>query len=71
MFVRRDDWWGATSGFAPLPEVEKVVYIPARDESGRADAIIANEIDAAPSISVETIRDDTRIQPQGVDLEQA
>ena len=56
VFVRRDDWWGATSGFARLPEVEKVVYIPARDESGRAEAIIANEIDAAPSLSVETIR---------------
>ena len=56
VFVRRDDWWGASSGFAPLPEVQAVIYIPATDEAGRADAIIANEIDAAPSIGVETIQ---------------
>ena len=56
IFVRRDDWWGATSGFKPLPEVQKVIYIPARDESGRAQAIITDEVDAAPSISVETIK---------------
>lgn len=63
VFVRRDDWWGATSGFAPLPEVEKVVYIPATDEAGRAAAIIANEIDAAPSISVETIQEILNANP--------
>lgn len=55
VFVRRDDWWAATSGFKPLPEVQKVVYRPATETADHADAIINDVADAAPSMDIETV----------------
>lgn len=55
VFVRRDDWWAAESGFKPLPEIEKVIYLPSRDEAGRSQAIIRNEVDSMQLIPVDTL----------------
>jgi len=57
VFVRRDDWWGAQTGFHDLPEVEKVVYIPQREETARAQMIIRNEIDSMSMVPVDTLLD--------------
>lgn len=55
VFVRRSDWWAVDAGFKDLPEMEKVVYIPQREESARAQMIIQNEIDAMSMAPVATL----------------
>ncbi len=57
VFVRRNDWWAVEAGFKPLPDIEKVVYIPQREESARAQMIIRNEIDAMSMVPVDTLLD--------------
>ena len=57
---RRDDWWAVKTGFAKLPEVERVLCVPAVDDTKAAQLSIANELDACldlrPSI-MKTIMD--------------
>ena len=55
VFVRRSDWWALEAGFKDLPAMEKVVYIPQREESARAQMIIQNEIDAMSMAPVATL----------------
>lgn len=57
VFVRRNDWWAAETGFKSLPEVEKVVYIPQREETARSQMIIRNEIDSMSMVPVDTLLD--------------
>lgn len=64
VFVRRNDWWAAESGFKPLPEVEKVIYIASRDEAGRSQAIIRNEVDAMQLVPVDTLLNIFRDNPK-------
>jgi peptide/nickel transport system substrate-binding protein len=42
---RRDDWWGAKTGFMDLPEVERIVLIPETDTSMLAQLSIQNQLD--------------------------
>jgi peptide/nickel transport system substrate-binding protein len=55
VFDRYDDWWAARTGFKELPQIERVIYIPMRDESLSAAMIIANEIDMSRILSVPTL----------------
>ena len=41
----RPDWWAAKTGFAPLPEIERIITVPRTDDSGQAQAIIIDELD--------------------------
>ena len=41
----RDDWWGATTGFQPLPAPRRLIFTPAFEESRMAQMVIANEAD--------------------------
>ncbi len=43
---RRDDWWGAETGFRDLPAPERIIAIPAPDNERNAQLVVANEIDA-------------------------
>jgi peptide/nickel transport system substrate-binding protein len=52
IFIRDDDWWAAKAGFKELPLVQKVVYLPTRDETVRAQLIITNQIDFATFMPV-------------------
>ena len=56
IFDRRDDWWAAKTGFKQLPQVERVIYIPIRDESQSAQMLITGEIDMSKILSVPTIQ---------------
>lgn len=56
IFDRRDDWWAAKTGFKQLPQVERVIYIPIRDESQAAQMLITGEIDMSKILSVPTIQ---------------
>jgi peptide/nickel transport system substrate-binding protein len=46
----RPDWWAAKTGFAPLPEIERIVTVPRTNDSGEAQAIILNETDTTFSM---------------------
>ncbi len=55
VFDRRDTWWAAETGFKEMPEVERVIYIPDRDESLAAQMLITNEIDMSRILTVPTL----------------
>jgi peptide/nickel transport system substrate-binding protein len=47
----RPDWWAAEIGFQPLPQVERLVFLPGMDENTMVQMIINNEIDLAFSFT--------------------
>ena len=49
---RRDDWWAAKIGFAELPKVERLIFLPGMNEITMAQLLITNEIDMAFSLTV-------------------
>ena len=55
-FDRRDDWWGAKIGFAPLPQVERILYIPMSDETMAAQLAISNVIDTTFHLRAATLK---------------
>jgi peptide/nickel transport system substrate-binding protein len=42
---RRADWWAAKAGLAPLPKVERNVWLPSAGEQQLAQALITNQVD--------------------------
>lgn len=46
VYDRRDTWWAAEQGLAPMPEMERIVRLPAPPEQQAIQAFINNEIDA-------------------------
>jgi peptide/nickel transport system substrate-binding protein len=45
VFDRRDNWWAAESGFATLPQVERIIRIPGGDAAGITRLFAQNEVD--------------------------
>ncbi|MEZ4620674.1 MAG: ABC transporter substrate-binding protein [Caldilineaceae bacterium] len=45
IFDRRDTWWAADQGLAPMPQMERVIRLPAPPEQQAIQAFITNEID--------------------------
>ncbi len=43
---RRDDWWGATTGFRPLPAPKRAIWTGAGTEETRAVMGVNNDLDA-------------------------
>ena len=41
----RKDWWAAESGFSPLPQVERIVFLPYLEDAKRVQNLIANLMD--------------------------
>ena len=66
IFVRRNDWWAAKTGFKPLPDIEKVVYLPEREDTSRAQMIIRNELDAMAMVPVDLMLDVFEQNPRAV-----
>ncbi len=52
VWVRNDDWWGAKTGFAKLPEPKKVVYSYVGTEEVRTQTAIDNGFDSMQDITV-------------------
>ncbi len=55
---RRDDWWGAKTGFSKLPAPKRVIFTAAGSEERRVAMLINNDLDTAYSIgkdSFETV----------------
>lgn len=42
---RRDDWWGATTGFHKLPEMKRVIFVPFTTHEQAAQLISNGEVD--------------------------
>jgi len=47
----RPDWWAAKTGFRPLPQVSRLVFLPGMNEITMAQMMIANQIDMAFSFT--------------------
>ena len=45
---RRSNWWAAELGLAPLPAVERSIWLPDPGEQKSAQALIKNQLDAGP-----------------------
>jgi peptide/nickel transport system substrate-binding protein len=52
---RRDDWWAAKTGFAELPEVQRILVIPWTGEERAAQLVINDEIDSSLDLRATTI----------------
>jgi len=53
---RRDDWWAAKSGFHPLPAVERIIVLPAADETKVVQLAINNELDMSIDLRPDNIK---------------
>jgi peptide/nickel transport system substrate-binding protein len=45
VFDRRDDWWGAKTGFRPAPAMQRVIFVPFTTHEAAAQLIANNEVD--------------------------
>jgi peptide/nickel transport system substrate-binding protein len=52
---RRDDWWGAKTGFAELPAVERMIYIPYSNDTRMIQMLVSNEVDSTLDLRATTI----------------
>jgi len=46
VFDRRDDWWGAKSGFRAPPAMQRVIFVPFTTHEAAAQLIANNEVDS-------------------------
>jgi peptide/nickel transport system substrate-binding protein len=51
----REDWWAAKTGFAELPAVERMVFIPYSDDTRMVQQVVNNEVDSTLSLHATTI----------------
>lgn len=56
IYDRRDDWWAVAAGFQPLPNVERIIYLPQQDETQAAQLMIQGELDMGPIMQVSTLK---------------
>ncbi|MEZ4731417.1 MAG: ABC transporter substrate-binding protein [Caldilineaceae bacterium] len=56
IYDRRDTWWAADQGLAPMPQMERIVQIPDGQEQQQAQALITNEIDTGFTLAPETFQ---------------
>ena len=56
VFDRDDNWWAAKTGFKPLPKVERVIYIPSRDDTMSAQMLSGGQLDMSKILSVPSIK---------------
>ena len=54
VFDRRPEWWAAKAGLAPLPAIERSIWLPSVGEQQLAQALITNQIDAGTSMQPAT-----------------
>jgi peptide/nickel transport system substrate-binding protein len=54
VWERRDDWWGAETGFHALPAPERLVWLALGSEDLRAQGMLADDIDVCSEMSMGT-----------------
>ena len=60
----REDWWAAKIGFQPMPKVERIIFLPAFDETKHAQMMINNEVDVSLNLSSENIQKVLELNPK-------
>jgi peptide/nickel transport system substrate-binding protein len=60
----RDDWWAAKTGFHALPKVERLIFLPAFDETKHSQMMINNEVDLSLTLSPENIQKVLKANPK-------
>jgi len=54
VFDRDDNWWGAKSGFQPLPAPKRIVIVPVASDDAMGQLQIANQVDGGRQLLVGT-----------------
>ncbi|MGC1410412.1 MAG: ABC transporter substrate-binding protein, partial [Acetobacteraceae bacterium] len=54
VFDRRPEWWAVKAGLAPLPAIERTIWLPVAGEQATAQALITNQLDAATGMQPAT-----------------
>lgn len=60
----REDWWAAKTGFAELPEVQRILVIPWTGEERAAQLVINNEIDSSLDLRATTVSQVVNSSPE-------
>jgi peptide/nickel transport system substrate-binding protein len=63
VYDRRDDYWGAKTGFASLPAPERIVLVPAADDQSTANLYIGNKADSGNPLQPATFEAATARNP--------
>jgi peptide/nickel transport system substrate-binding protein len=56
-WIRDDNWWGAKTGFKPLPKPKQLVWQVIASEADSKSKLVANQLDAARDYTPENFRD--------------
>jgi peptide/nickel transport system substrate-binding protein len=56
-WIRDDNWWGAKTGFKPLPKPKQLVWLVVGSEAESKDKLVHNNLDAAREYSPDNFRD--------------
>ena len=63
IFDRRDDWWGAETGFRELPAPERIVLTPHSGDDSMGQMLIGNQVDAGRQIQKGTFEAAQALNP--------
>ncbi len=64
VFDRRKSWWAADAKLAPMPQVERNIWLPFAGEQQTAQAMITNQIDAGTGMQPATFQTMIRQNPK-------
>jgi peptide/nickel transport system substrate-binding protein len=54
IFDRREDWWGAKTGFRPLPAPKRIIVVPVSSDDAMGQLHIANQVDGGRQLLIGT-----------------
>jgi peptide/nickel transport system substrate-binding protein len=54
VFDERPDWWGAKTGFAPLPAPKRIIIVPVASDDAMGQLQIANQVDGGRQLLIGT-----------------
>ena len=56
VFDLNPNYWGAKTGFKPLPKIQRVIFLPNQDDTLAIQRLINNEIDMCKIVPVPTLK---------------
>jgi peptide/nickel transport system substrate-binding protein len=56
VFDLNPNWWGAKTGFKPLPKPERVIVLPSQDDTLATQRLISNQLDMCKILPVPTLK---------------
>ena len=61
---RRDDWWGAETGWHALPEPQRLIWQITGSEENKAQLMANHQLDSVMNITLARVRGDSGAQPR-------